>query len=75
MQKSKRTRIGTPYSVLWLNHIARYAQSLTAPNLTHCCDPDVNKFCATGSETPDGRQHQMPLGYGEDSKSKCKTLS
>ena len=51
MQKSKRTRIGTPYPVLWLNHIARYAQSLTAPNLTHCCDPDVNKFCATGSKS------------------------
>ena len=50
MQKSKRTRISTPDSVLWLNHIARYAQSLTTPNLTHCCDPDVNKFCGMGSK-------------------------
>ncbi|MEF2643385.1 MAG: hypothetical protein U0M50_04890, partial [Paramuribaculum sp.] len=47
--RNNEDRISTSSSALWLNRIARYAQSLTAPNLMHCCDPDVNKFCGMGS--------------------------
>lgn len=43
-------RSSTPSSSFWLSHIARYAPEPARSNLTHGCDPDVNKFCGMESK-------------------------